>query len=183
MIHTALRGQEFSFETDAGVFSRGRIDNGTRLLIETLELPEEGFLLDWGCGYGPIGIVAASVSSLETWMVDVNFRAVTLARKNAALNRVPHVKILCADGMRALGKSRFDLICSNPPIRSGNEVVFRLISEARQQLNAEGSLYLVAQTKQGAQSIARQMETEFGNVKTVERGSGYRVLRSLKPRS
>ena len=77
LIRCRLRDIEFEFITASGVFSRRRIDPGTRLLIESMELPERGRALDVGCGYGPIGIAAAKFRpKLEGWMVDVNERAV-----------------------------------------------------------------------------------------------------------
>jgi len=88
-VRCVLRGLEFEFFTLSGVFSYRRIDNGTRLLIESMVLPGEGRVLDMGCGYGPVGIVAARlVPGLEVWMTDVNERAVALARRNSEWNGV-----------------------------------------------------------------------------------------------
>ncbi|MBI3923791.1 MAG: class I SAM-dependent methyltransferase [Armatimonadetes bacterium] len=175
-----LLGRSFCFETEAGVFSKGRVDRGTCSLIASTEFPPEGRFLDWGCGYGAIGIVAAALTHLEVWMVDLNQRAVQQARRNSVLNHVPQVVVLCADGMSAFREGSFDLIASNPPIRAGNRVVFAFIEDASRILRKTGSLSLVAQTKQGAKSIALKMERVFGNVETVDRSGGYRVLRSLR---
>ncbi len=89
LIKTRLRGLDFEFETSSGVFSHRRVDSGTRLLVESMRLPVEGRVLDLGCGYGVVGIVAAKLNPiLEVWMTDVNSRAVSLAEANVRRNGV-----------------------------------------------------------------------------------------------
>ncbi|RLI32288.1 hypothetical protein DRO56_03765, partial [Candidatus Bathyarchaeota archaeon] len=95
LVRTWLRGLEFEFLTASGVFSHRRIDPGTRLLIEAMVLPEEGTFLDLGCGYGPIGIVAARLRPQAlVYMTDVNRRALALAEENAQRNGVTNVRVL-----------------------------------------------------------------------------------------
>ena len=87
LIRAYLRGRSFEFLTASGVFSKNRIDLGTRLLIESMVLPEEGHVLDVGCGYGPIGIVVAALNPrLEVTLIDVNSRALRLAKRNVEKN-------------------------------------------------------------------------------------------------
>ena len=138
LITARLRGYEFRFWTDAGVFSRRGIDFGTRLLIETVRLPETGEILDLGCGYGPVGIACAKAApSCRVTMVDVNQRALRLAEKNARLNGVSaRVTILESDGLCALSDRLFDAVLINPPIRAGKAVVYRLFAEAAEHLQA-----------------------------------------------
>ena len=88
LVRACLCGRNFEFLTASSVFSKKRIDLGTRLLIESMVLPKEGCVLDIGCGYGAVGIVAASLNpKLHVVMTDVNIRAVRLARKNMELNK------------------------------------------------------------------------------------------------
>jgi 16S rRNA (guanine1207-N2)-methyltransferase len=90
-----LRGTSFLFTSDRGVFSKKEIDFGSRLLIETFQMPESpGPLLDIGCGYGPIGLALAKEDNQRNvHMVDVNERALALAQKNAEVNSVSNVSI------------------------------------------------------------------------------------------
>lgn len=131
-INAILREREFVFETDKSVFAKDYVDMGTKRLIEKVHLPDEGEVLDWGCGYGAIGIaIAATNTKLTVWMVDINERAVALAKRNAKLNKVKNVVVLKSDGFNALPKDlRFDLIITNPPIHAGKQVLVKLIREA-----------------------------------------------------
>lgn len=179
-ITARLKGLEFRFWTDAGVFSRQGIDFGTRLLIETVQLPEAGEILDLGCGYGPVGIVCAKAApSCRVTMVDVNRRALLLAERNARLNGVSRrVTILESDGLRALSDRLFDAVLINPPIRAGKAVVYRLFAEALEHLRPGGSLWVVIRKKQGAESAKRELEKRCQSVSRVEQKKGYWILRA-----
>ncbi|MBO2533996.1 16S rRNA (guanine1207-N2)-methyltransferase [Planifilum fulgidum] len=180
LITARLRGDELRFWTDAGVFSRRGIDFGTRLLIETVRLPETGEILDLGCGYGPVGIACAKAApSCRVTMVDVNQRALRLAEKNARLNGVSaRVTILESDGLCALSDRLFDAVLINPPIRAGKAVVYRLFAEAAEHLRPGGSLWAVIRKKQGAESAKRELAKHFRNVTRVEQKKGYWILKA-----
>jgi len=182
LIRCALRGLSLEFLTDSGVFSHRRIDAGTRLLIDSMILPPEGALLDLGCGYGPIGIVAARLSSgLKVWMTDVNARAVALAEANAARNRTTNVTVLQGSLYEPVEGLEFDAILSNPPISAGmRRVVEPLVTGSVGHLGDGGSLQLVVQSSKGGKTLARLMEDAFGGVEVLARRGGYRVLRSVK---
>lgn len=180
LITARLRGDELRFWTDAGVFSRRGIDFGTRLLIETVRLPETGEILDLGCGYGPVGIACAKAApSCRVTLVDVNQRALRLAEKNARLNGVSaRVTILESDGLCALSDRLFDAVLINPPIRAGKAVVYRLFAEAAEHLRPGGSLWAVIRKKQGAESAKRELAKHFRNVTRVEQKKGYWILKA-----
>ncbi len=176
-ITAVLRGKEYQFVTEAGVFSRSRVDQGTRLLIEALPLPSEGRMLDLGCGYGPVGIAAARENpGLEVVMVDINQRAVELAAVNARLNGVVNVDIRQGDGFSVVPEKDFALIASNPPIRAGKQVVYPLLAAAREHLAPDGLLCVVIRTKQGARSLEKYLAGIYSQVETVAKGGGYRVF-------
>lgn len=182
-IHEAvLRGRTFRFMTDSGVFSKTGVDYGSRVLIETMELPEDASVLDVGCGYGPIGLAAAAVvPSGHVTMIDINERAVQLARDNAALNGLSErVTVLQSDLFEALEGRRFDVILTNPPIRAGKSVVHRIFEEGYALLKPGGSMWVVIQKKQGAPSAAAKLEEVFGNVREMGKDKGYRILRAVK---
>ncbi len=88
MIQTTLRGHLLQFETKPGLFSKGEIDKGSSLLIDRMEISSTDTVLDLGCGYGAIGLVAARMANRGTvWMVDTDVRAVQYATINAKKRR------------------------------------------------------------------------------------------------
>ncbi|BCU80382.1 hypothetical protein JIR001_01650 [Polycladomyces abyssicola] len=183
-IHAELRGRAFRFLTDAGVFSKKGVDFGSRLLIETAALPDEGVFADVGCGYGPIGIaLVATVPNSQAVLLDVNTRAVELARKNAEINGVAdRVTALVSDGFEAVGERRFDAVLINPPIRAGKQVVYRLFAEARDHLKPSGTLWVVIRKKQGAASARDELNRLFTSVDVAKQKKGYWILRAEQGR-
>ena len=181
-VRVVVRGRSFTLQSDAGVFSRGRIDPGTELLIEALDVGPGARILDLGCGYGPIGVVAATLSEgVHVVLTDVNERATALAKANLRANRVENAEVRLGDLYDPVRGMAFDHIACNPPIRAGRAIVDRIVSEAPEHLVSGGSLWLVARTKQGAESISGRMTRAFGNADVVKRGGGYKVLRSRTP--
>src|SRR5947209_19589197 len=177
----AVRGHAFTFRTDAGVFSGGKIDRGTELLLDALEIGPCELILDLGCGYGALGIVAARLSEGgHVVLTDVNERAVVLARKNLAANRIANAEVRLGDLYEPVRDMAFDHIVCNPPIRAGRAIVDRIVSEAPMHLLNGGTLWLVARTRQGADSLQKRMAASFGSAEVVRRGSGFKVLRSTK---
>jgi len=180
-LRVVLRGREFRFRTEAGTFAPGRIDRGTELLIEALEIAPCELILDLGCGYGAIGIAAAHLADGgHVILTDVNERAVATARANLALNGIRNAEVRVGDLYEPTAGLGFDHIVCNPPIRAGRAVVDRIIREAPAHLLDGGSLWLVVRTKQGADAIRGRMAEAFGNAGIAKRGSGYKVLRSTK---
>ena len=177
-----LLGSEIVFHTGAGVFSRLRIDPGTRLLVESAPLPKQGSLLDLGAGYGPIGLaVAKARPDLDVHLVELNERAVELAKENARANGLRNVTVHQGDGFRALpGPAQFAAIFTNPPYRAGKAAVYAWVDESLQWLEPGGRLVCVGQTKQGVKSLAAHMAAVFGNAEEIAKGSGYRVVASTK---
>jgi len=174
--------REFKFRTDTGVFSRTEIDPGTLLLISVLPVKPGDRVLDLGCGYGPIGIAAAYLAGPAGFvdMIDINERAVELARANAALNGLTNVRAWQSDGFSAVDGT-YDWIVTNPPIRAGKKVIYPMVEKAYGHLNPGGGMLVVIRTKQGAKSMEKKMESVFGNVETVKIKQGYRVLKSVRP--
>lgn len=181
LVHATLRGREWTFRTDRGVFSPLGVDAGTRLLAETMHLEPADEVLDVGCGYGVLGLVAATlVPSGRVVMVDVNERAVMLAKENAALAGLTNVEVLQGDGTAPVRDRQFDVAVSNPPIRAGKATVHRLAQEVYDRLREGGRFDFVARTAQGAKTLARDMAAIFDEVREVERGGGYRVYEATK---
>lgn len=173
-----LLGQKMNFYTDAGVFSKKMIDYGSQVLLSTLDFQEGESVLDVGCGYGPIGLSLAKVQGVTVTMVDVNERALDLAKKNANRNGV-EAQIFSSDVYEAV-VGVFDHVISNPPIRAGKKVVHQVITGSFDHLKPGGDLTIVIQKKQGAPSAKTKMEETFGNCEIVKKDKGYYILRSEK---
>ncbi|HBM6538969.1 class I SAM-dependent methyltransferase [Vagococcus carniphilus] len=177
-----LRGKNFTFITDSNVFSKGTVDFGSRVLIDAFDdtnLPE-GDILDVGCGYGPIGLSLAHSTGRHVEMVDVNERAVELAKENADLNGIKHVTIYPSNIYEKVERTDFAAVVSNPPIRAGKSVVHGIIEESYDKLVKSGTLTIVIQKKQGAPSAKKKMEEIFGNAEVVAKEKGYFIIVSEK---
>ena len=174
----ALRalGNDLTFVTDAGVFSRDGLDRGTEVLLEALP-PLEGRVLDLGCGWGAVGVALGKrYPALDIVMTDINSRAVELARRNLAENGVT-AAVLQGDGFDAV-EGRFDTIVTNPPIRAGKAVIYGLFARAREYLEPDGALYVVIRKQQGAPSALKYLKEIYSRAETVDRASGFHVLRA-----
>ena len=165
--------------TDAGVFSRGGVDPGTKLLLLEAPAPAAtGDLLDLGCGYGPIALVLARRSPGATvWAVDVNERARELTAANAAAAGLANVRVCAPEEVPE--DVRFSTMWSNPPIRVGKAALHDLLLRWLGRL--DGSAVLVVQKHLGSDSLARWLsESGFPTRRLLSR-LGYRVL-EVQPR-
>ncbi|HPX93125.1 MAG TPA: methyltransferase [Bacillota bacterium] len=180
MVRASWEQLAFQFQTDSGVFSRHRLDPGTDLLVKTVlgVFPDRpSRVLDLGTGVGVAAIALARLRPRVTVIAsDVNRRALQLAAGNIARAGLDkRVTLVECDGVP---DGVYDLILTNPPIRAGKEVVYRLFRESARALSPDGSLYVVIRVKQGAASARRELENYFGKVETLARSKGYHVLRA-----
>ena len=173
-----LLGQPMTFLTDAGVFSKKMIDYGSQVLLSTIDFSKGDAILDLGCGYGPLGLTLVKSQAVKATLVDINLRALDLARKNAELNKVS-AEIFQSNVYDQV-TGIFDHIISNPPIRAGKQVVHQVITGSLEHLTLGGDLTIVIQKKQGAPSAKAKMEEVFGNCEVVKKDKGYYILRSEK---
>ncbi len=181
LVRTSLCKRPFEFLTASGVFSKDRVDLGTRLLIESMVLPDKGCVLDLGCGYGPVGIAAAASNPcLNVFMVDVNIRAVRLARRNVEINHVKNVVVKRGFLYEPVEEVLFDCVLSNPPVSAGMSTVKSIICEAPCHMVDEASFQMVIRSKIAGSRFCKLFEDAFGKVSVLARGSGYRVLMSQK---
>ncbi|MEM3731845.1 MAG: class I SAM-dependent methyltransferase [Candidatus Bathyarchaeia archaeon] len=181
IIRTNLRGMSFEFLTASGVFSKKRVDLGTRLLIESMILPEYGKVLDLGCGYGAVGIAAAASNpNLHVVMVDINNRAVWLAKKNIEMNNINNAEVRHGHLYEPVKGLSFDAILSNPPVSAGMKTIRAMIMDAPRYMNANASFQMVVKSKIAGKRLHAIFEEAFGNVVVLARKSGYRVLIATK---
>ena len=184
LVRVVLPDVYLELATDAGVFSPGRLDPGTRLLLdEAPPPPPAGDLLDLGCGYGPIACVLAKRSPGATvWAVDVNERALELCARNAAAAGLPNVRCVLAGNPSV--PPQLAGIWSNPPVRIGKPALHDLLSAWLGRLSRGGSgggsgggqAYLVAGRNLGADSLHRWLTEQGWLVRRRAARSGYRLL-------
>ncbi|KNX36822.1 class I SAM-dependent methyltransferase [Luteipulveratus halotolerans] len=178
-ITVPLAGRSRPVEVARGIFSPDRIDQGTSVLLQHAPAPPEaGTFLDLGCGWGPIALTLALRSPAATvWAVDVNERALDLARRNAISLGLNGVRATTADDVPA--GTTFDLIWSNPPIRVGKAVLHELMRTWLPRLAPGGSAYLVVQRNLGSDSLQKWLVAELGDGYDVSRLTsvkGFRIL-------
>ena len=170
----------FQFNSDNGVFSKNRVDFGSKLLLETYlnEANVNVRVLDVGCGYGFIGIVIGVITSSHVDMIDVNKRAVHLANMNIKKYKNFQGKAFISDAYENVNEL-YDVIITNPPIRVGKAKVLEILEGAFDHLNDNGVLYFVIRKNQGALSIKKVLEN--GNkVDIINRDKGYYIFRAKK---
>lgn len=177
-------GIDLKFNTDAGVFSKMRVDYGSGVLIKAMKdisFPKAN-ILDVGTGYGPIGLFAAKFwPDQEVDMIDVNERGLNLARENAKLNNIENVNIYASNCYEQIDNDKkFGLILTNPPIRAGKKVVNEILIGANAHLVSGGVLLVVIQKKQGEPSARKNMINTYGDCEILTRDKGYYILKSIK---
>lgn len=167
----------FKFYSDLGVFSKNKVDYGSKILLESyLKVNNRKVnLLDVGCGYGYLGIVISKITDSECTLVDINKRAVHLAKRNIEENKV-NANALVSDVYSEV-KSKYDVIITNPPIRAGKDKVLEILLNAKDYLNTEGELWFVIRKDQGAKSIQKILENTY-KVEIIEKSKGFYVFKA-----
>lgn len=158
----------FNFVTDKGVFSKNKLDFGTRLLLEAIPMSSiKGDILDVGCGYGVISIILATLSNSNVDGVDINKRALHLSRINKKNNKLDNVQFFESDAYSNIDK-KYDYIITNPPIRAGKKVVYDILGSAKKYLKVGGKLYFVMRKSHGVLSAIKFLEKEYDIVVLVK---------------
>lgn len=173
-----VQGMQLEFYTAPGVFSKSRVDKGTKLLVTAMQLNQGDKVLDMGCGIGIVGIVAAKRFNAQVLMVDINERAIDLAKRNVKLNNVA-AEVRKSNVYENISET-FDTILVNPPLKAGKKVCYAIIEQSIQHLTNRGTLQLVALHNKGGSTLAGRMKAVFGNVQAIAKQSGYRVYLSRK---
>lgn len=176
IITCKIKDTQLKLTVDNGVFSKKGLDFGTRTLLENLN-EIEGDVLDFGCGYGPIGIYLAKTYNVNVDMLDINLRSLNLAKINAKINEVS-VQIFESNIYENVVK-KYDYIITNPPIRVGKKILYEILFEAKNYLKEKGELWLVIHKDQGAKSLAKDLEENY-EVSIVKKNKGFFVIKTKK---
>lgn len=173
-VKVEINEQLFSFTTDNGVFSKKGLDFGTRSLLASIPLEDlSGKILDFGCGYGPIGIYISKITGIKVDMLDVNKRSVALTKKNALINKVD-VNVF-ESNIYSNVVEKYNYIITNPPIRVGKKILYEILFDAKKHLLKGGQLWLVINKNQGAKTLARDLEKEY-DVKIIDKNKGFYII-------
>lgn len=175
-----LRDKELRFRSTWGLFSPREIDEGTRLLLDYIDIAEDADSLDIGCGYGPLGITLAKLAPKgQHLLVDKDFVAVDYANKNIKENHLDNARAMLSNAFDQVGERKFDVIVSNIPAKVGKEMLLLILYDALAHLNPGGELYVV--TINGLRKfMKRHFEEVFGNYKKLKQGANYTVARAIK---
>lgn len=181
LLQISTRGHDLQMWVTGQVFSTTRLDPGTRELLHALpELPTSGNILDLGCGWGPLAVVAAMESPESTvWAVDVNPRALDLTARNASANLAANVETLLADvalERAAVEGIRFDAIISNPPVRVGKAALHDMLAQWLPLLSENGTAWLVVGKNLGADSLLRWLRQKGWDAQKFSSRKGYRII-------
>ena len=169
-----IGGKLFTFKTDNNVFSKKGLDFGTRTLLQSIDINSiNGDILDFGCGYGPIGIYISKLTKSNVDMIDINERALNLARKNANINQVS-VNIFESDIYSNIDK-KYDYIITNPPIRVGKKILYEILIGAKTKIKKDGHLIFVINKDQGAKSTMKDLK-EYYEVKLLNKNKGFFII-------
>ena len=175
-VHLFFR--DFYFYTDNGVFSKDGLDFGSRLLLESIPLDEVGGkVLDMGCGYGVFGIILNKITSCYVDMVDVNLRALHLAKRNVEVNCCSNISVFESNVYENI-HSKYSCIVTNPPIRAGKKIVYDMVMNAGKYLLDNGKLFLVIRKEQGAKSLIIDLK-KYYDVIVLNRKKGFYILRCV----
>ena len=168
-----------TFTSDLGVFSKDKLDYGSRLLIETFM--NQGIynasILDVGCGYGFIGLSLAKFRNAKVTMVDVNKRALHLANMNIKSNKIENAEAFESNVYESV-EGKYDFIITNPPIRTGRETVLEFLRGAKEHLNENGELWFVMRKNHGALTVAKLIEDLY-KIEVVEKSKGFLIFRCI----
>jgi len=177
--------KNFVFTTDRGVFSYGKVDKATHILLDTFlekfygKPPE--VIADVGSGYGIISCVMAHrFAQSKILSVEPNERAQALTKINY-VNNIGDDRLEILSPENVAQETKVDLVISNPPIRVGKEELFKLLQVWANNLNENGQMWLVIAKHLGSDSSSKYLEEKCGlRVKRIASKKGFRVLRAQK---
>jgi 16S rRNA G1207 methylase RsmC len=179
-IELDVAGEVFKVSTASGTFSPLRLDVGTSVLIDHLGLaPQEGNILDLGCGWGAIALNLAKHSpKAKVWAVDVNNRSLELTAENAKIVGLENIQTAIPESVPK--ELMFSGIWSNPPIRIGKKELHELLLGWLPRLEKGASAYLVVQKNLGSDSLQKWLTETLTDGYEVSRLTSVKTYRIIK---
>ena len=179
LIKFNFNDREYSIYSNNGVFSKDKFDFGTRVLLENIDINNlSGKVLDLGCGTGVVGIILGTINkNISIDMVDINERALNLARENIKFNNIDN-NIFVSDVYSNVIE-KYDYIITNPPIRAGKEVIRKFLLGGKKYLCDNGILYFVMRKDHGVKSMIKELE-EVYKVEVVNKEKGFYIVKCVK---
>ncbi len=177
-----LLDYELCFRSCDSIFSKNKIDDGTRALVEAIDKKSSlsGHGLDVGCGLGVIAISLIKRFGVTFDMIDINATAVKLSKENLMKNNVQHsAKVWVSDGFEKVDDI-YDFIVTNPPIKTGKQLLFQLMQDSYDHLKSGGQLILVIRKDHGMESLKKHLTSVFSNCEIMDRNKGYYILKCVK---
>ncbi len=176
-----IRGVEVKLRSATGLFSSKEVDFASEVLVNNMQVPNNGQILDLGCGYGFIGLTAAKLApKAKIILTDINRRAVELTKKNIKLNKIKNAGARQGNAYEPVEGETFDVILLNPPMVAGRKVVLHMIEHGVTHLKPKGSLQIVARKSKGGEYLFNKMKTIFSKVEVLAKSGGFWVVKGTK---
>jgi len=166
------------FKTNSGLFSKDEIDLHSIKLVESIEDKNYQSILDFGCGYGFIGVYLAKKYQVPITFIDITSRACYYTELNVQYNGIKNVTIIQSDGIQI--NQKFDLITLNPPIHAGKDKLYEMYQQAYDHLSDTGSFYIVIHKKHGAKSTVDYLKTLSNKVEVVSKKKTLYIIKIEK---
>lgn len=175
-VYYTYNNETFKFKSDSGIFSKDKIDEGSKVLVEAyIRYGKENVKgLDMGCGVGFIGIMLSKLKNITFDMVDVNNRAIHLTNMNIKSNKVK-ANVFVSDMYDKIN-DKYDLIITNPPIRAGKGVYLTILNSSFNYLTENGELWFVMRNNHGVKTVVSDLNKEH-HAEILKRDKGYYVVR------
>ena len=176
IITIKFKDKNYKVYTDSGVFSKDKLDYGTKLLLENITKKNlEGKVLDLGCGYGIIGIIISSTyPNILVDMCDITDRAINLSRENTTNLNLTNINIFKSDIYENV-KNKYNYIITNPPIRAGKEILRKFLHGAKDYLEEDGELWFVMRKDHGVKSMIKELENNY-KIEIKEKSKGFYIV-------
>lgn len=180
---SVVAGEKLTFRSCDNIFSKDEVDFGSRTLIDTVveQVKPSGYGLDFGCGYGVVGITIIKKFGVNIDFADINGTAIELTRTNLLKNGIKSAgDLIKTNGFENITKNDYDFILTNPPIKTGKKLLFEIMQGCFNALKSGGTLTLVIRKDHGEDSLKKHLVSLFGNCEILKRNKGFYILHCKK---
>ena len=181
-VEIEIEGRPLRLQSAWGLFSARAVDEGTGLLLRELQaLDPPRRVLDFGCGYGAIGLTLAALwPQTAVVLADKDILAVEAVRSSIERNKLANAEVVLSPGFREIPPGPYDLIVSNLPAQAGNESLDEILIDAYDHLRPGGSLVVVVVTGL-RRYLRRRLNELYGNFNKAKQGPRHVVCEALRP--